>query len=315
MMAPIAMTSCPTAETLASFVDDRLDADTRRAVIEHMAECAECRDAVLTADEFRSAETTDDAEVNGSPSRFGSRFGYTIAALAAAAAVALLFIQPIHERLFGPSGMNALVAASEDLTYRPSDGRLAGGFPYKPPKERMRSGESADVEASLQYAALKVLAEAVKDGDGTTRAAGEDARPAAAAYLFLGDHEELDAAVTTLEEELLRRTRASDIATALQLANDQPLLVDLSAAYLARGTWTGDEADFRRARAAAERAWALQRTPEAAWNRAAAAERLALDGLVPNEEAARAWEEYLALDPSSEWAEEARGRLNDLRRE
>ncbi len=51
MTAPETM-SCPSEETLAEFIDGRLDPEARRSVVEHLAVCGECRDIVMAADEF-----------------------------------------------------------------------------------------------------------------------------------------------------------------------------------------------------------------------------------------------------------------------
>src|SRR5213592_1840720 len=37
----------PTDETLAAYIDGRLDKETRKRVVEHMAECPECFDVVM----------------------------------------------------------------------------------------------------------------------------------------------------------------------------------------------------------------------------------------------------------------------------
>ena len=54
MTAPMIMTHCPTdPNLLAAFIDGRLDGEERRTVTEHMATCAECRDALnLRSDVF-----------------------------------------------------------------------------------------------------------------------------------------------------------------------------------------------------------------------------------------------------------------------
>lgn len=297
MTAPIATTRCPEAETLAAFVDDRLDAPERRTVIAHIADCAECRDVVLTADDLCAEEAAEDAPGGSEVRRFPRRTGWGVIAVAAAAALALVFLQPIRERLSEPAGVRALVAASEALDYRPTDARLAGGFPHRPVQQRMR-GSADDPGDGFQAVALNVQADTI-DGKGP-------ARSLAAAYLLTGEHAR---AVATLEAELRKSTEAADVASAVAASRDQKLLVDLSAAYLARGSWNGDAGDLARALAVAERAWRLERTPEAAWNRAAAAEHLERDA-----EAVRAWNDYLALDSSSPWAAEARARLGNARR-
>jgi anti-sigma factor RsiW len=51
------MIACPSDETLAAFIDGRLKgADSRAVVVDHIADCAECRDVVVMADEVRVVE-------------------------------------------------------------------------------------------------------------------------------------------------------------------------------------------------------------------------------------------------------------------
>ena len=41
------MTTCPDENTLAAFAENKLTSRRRLAIIEHLTECAECRDVVL----------------------------------------------------------------------------------------------------------------------------------------------------------------------------------------------------------------------------------------------------------------------------
>ena len=85
---------------------------------------------------------------------------------------------------------------------------------------------------------------------------------------------------------------------------------DLAAARIALGTSRRDPFELRRALADADYALRLApRSPHARFNRALALERL---GESPS--ALRAYAEYLAVDPDSPWAEEARWRMSRLRR-
>ncbi|HEX8359686.1 MAG TPA: hypothetical protein VF613_06260, partial [Longimicrobium sp.] len=86
------------------------------------------------------------------------------------------------------------------------------------------------------------------------------------------------------------------------------LLADLSAAHLARADFARTPLDLLVAVEYAESALALQpRHSAARYNRALALDRLAVDG-----EAALAWRAFLAVDPVSRWADEARLRLRAL---
>ena len=99
-----------------------------------------------------------------------------------------------------------------------------------------------------------------------------------------------DAAVSTL-------TRATD-----NNPDDPAILADLGMAHALRAETTGRSVDYGYAIEYLSRA--LKLTPddrEALFNRAIVYERMFLNG-----EALKDWERYLKLEPSGEWAEEAR---------
>ena len=88
-----------------------------------------------------------------------------------------------------------------------------------------------------------------------------------------------------------------------------PVLVDLAAACIARAEMDQDPRNLLDAIEATDRALQLEPRNEAArFNAALARDRLRLD-----EQAARAWSEFLAVDSLSDWAEEARQRLRAIR--
>jgi CHAT domain-containing protein len=103
-------------------------------------------------------------------------------------------------------------------------------------------------------------------------------------------------AVATLEE-------------AIRLApKDARLSSDLAAGYLVRGRESSRIEDVARAVGLAEQATELDpRLAEARFNLALSLERLSL-----RSEASRAWQSYLAVDSTSEWAAEARRHLEQL---
>src|SRR5256885_382412 len=75
--------------------------------------------------------------------------------LAAAATLLVVWSQP----RVAVGGMQALVAASAALDYRPSLARLSGDFPYRDVKPRLRGGDdsvSSPASASL-WAVIKRL--------------------------------------------------------------------------------------------------------------------------------------------------------------
>src|SRR5438309_4047082 len=92
----------PSDETLAAFIDGRVDADTRGRVVEHLASCAECYSVFIGATEMPAA-TADLSNVR--PFR---RIRYVAAAAALAAAAAIgFFVTPAGQRLYHPDGLAA----------------------------------------------------------------------------------------------------------------------------------------------------------------------------------------------------------------
>lgn len=181
----------------------------------------------------------------------------------------------------GAADMQRLIAGT---TARVTDGRLTGGFRFadaasSAPK---RSGPTPlSEDARLAIARLEQLA-----ADPTS---GRDIQ------LYL-------ARARALEH---RFTEAASILTGLAAAAPTAdVWSDLAAVRLS----VGEPQDIAGAAAAAERALAKTPShPEALFNRALAVERLRL---VP--QAAKAWQEFLAVESSSPWADEARAHLSRL---
>lgn len=300
MSTPMTMTNCPSEETLAAFIDGRLDPESRRRVVEHMSSCADCYSVISAAWDLQAADPAAlPAPAPVVRGRFDSRtvWAPAAAALAAAAMVSFVFLYaPLHDRLFPPkTGIEALVEASEGLRYRPTDGRIVGGFPYR--KHSVNRGDKDKEDENLTLLIAASTAEEAAEKNPTE----ENRRALAIAYLM---NKRAGDAVERLETLLRQKTGKRDLAEAITTTTDTALLIDLAAAWLARGATK----DANLAMSAAERAWTLGKTPEAAWNRAVAAQRLD-----STQEAIDRWEQYLVLDPSSPWAAEARNRLSDLR--
>lgn len=139
---------------------------------------------------------------------------------------------------------------------------------------------------------------------GELNGAGESADPDSlqasglAAILW---HNELNP--HALDEAITRLNRALRLST-----RRVPLLVDLSAAHLVRAERTQNSRDLLEASNYAHQALKLEpRNLEARFNAALALQASALD-----EEAARAWDAYLAIDSKSKWADEAKRRKSVL---
>lgn len=278
MTTPMLMTQHPTEETLAAYVDDRLD--SRLEVTEHLTSCGECREIVLMATEYQASDETS----NVTRGTFGGPgWMAAVAGLAAAAAIAVIVIQPIW--LFGP-GVDDLVAASEGMSRRISDGRFAGGFAYAERPKRNRGGEEED---GYDYTKMKLYPLAEKAEKAIW------SRPHVRGLLdvLIAEKGDFRNAITLLE-------------TAHQKARGEErdaVAIDLAAALLERAYWPGGSAnDTVRALALSDEVLKRQpKRPEALWNRA-----VALQSLHRDDEALRAFDDYLKVDPSSKWADEAR---------
>jgi tetratricopeptide (TPR) repeat protein len=226
-----AMSNCPDNERLATFIDGRLRGEERKAVLEHIANCAECREIVMVADEVASSEAREENVVRG---RFKPRM--ILPAAAAAAMVTVLFLGPFRD-----NDMEKLAKAAGKLDKRVTAARFSADFPYRS-QRTLRSGDEAELDYEVGEVASEVAAKAEKKQNaGNLHAAG-------VAYLLLGPTY-LDRAVQALEAANAKNPRNAAV------------LNDLSAAYIADG-------NYERALQTASESAALQDTEAAAWNRA-----------------------------------------------
>jgi hypothetical protein len=281
MTAHPEVSSCSADETLAAFIDDRLSGAERRTVIEHLAECGACRSLVIDATEFKATD-----EENVVRPRFGKRPGAAIGVLVAvAASLLVVFSGPLQDRFFGP-GIDDLVEASEESRFRPMQGRLSAGFPYREFEGTMRGPGDAQTTGE-NYGLLGKAFE--------IQSKTKDLHAVGVSHLMLA----------TGEEARLRRERAvAALREALAKADgDERAAVanDLAVALIGLGAYSNDDVYFREALTLVEQELQKERTPELLWNRA-----LVLDKLGRSAEARHAWNEYLQVDVTSPWAEEVR---------
>ena len=293
-------------ETLAAFADGRLDDHERAVVRAHLGGCAECRD---TLNLIAGAQDEDIIPRQATVIRGGRFRRYAPWLAAAAAAVVIVSLPPVQGQIayYRTAGVSKLVKESDHLTVRKQQARLSGGFPHKRFQGAMRGPgreSSSDQEGPLLVTALQLQAEIPENTTSVRKL-----RALAFAHLFDGNPHR---AVETMERAVEQAGEP-----------DANLLSDLSAMYLERARFTGDD-DGRDAAAAlqnAQRAWQMEKQPEFAWNLALAYEALEgryealerqAEALESKKNAIAIWNEYLKLDPSSSWAAEARQHIVTL---
>jgi hypothetical protein len=281
MKAAVQKSVCPTDETLALFIEGRLDSVRRPAVVEHLAGCAECRDIVSTADELAGQDAV--------PLVYRSRrrsWIATLAGLAGAAAVAYaIYLGPLGDRLMAPRRLRTLAAATDGLERRPIAARPSLDIAYKQHEVFRSSGPESLGDPDL-LAAGATLEDAAKRHPTAT-----NLHQLGLAYLLLSD----DRAVEKLEAAVKEGTGSDDLVSAISSSTDADLLNDLAAAYNERRNVAARDA--QRSVSAATRAWQLKRSPAIAWTRATVLDTR------------ESWNDYLSLDSKSAWAAEARQNL------
>jgi anti-sigma factor RsiW len=268
------MTHYPDPETLAAFVDGRLNAAQRQEVMKHMAECAECRDNVLLSTEIVAMEAP---VTNVVRPPFGMKKILSFVATAAAVLVALLAIPSVWERV-SSRPTRIVVEVVTESPKRPTDARVSFAAEYKQAKPVYRSGADSSDSGYSNVDLLADKARAAAEKNPTA----ENLHAFGVVLMYAGERQE---AVKTLQSAETASGRSPSAA----------LLNDLAAAYIGN-------ANYNEALEAATQSWQIEQTPVAAWNRA-----LALGSLL-DPRAKEAWETYLKVDPTSEWAKEVRER-------
>lgn len=286
---------CPDDETLAAYLDGKLDEGERAALEAHAADCESCQallaavapfleergevdngPSVLTfrGDAPPAPPPTPEPAPSSSSSSTLTRWILPIAA----ALVLVLGGAALFRQLSGPSaGLETLQAVQ--VAERPVIGRLAG-FAYAEPPVVLRGGsDAASAAVSLLDAAAAVI---------TARGTATDAASLHAtgvAHLVGGD---VAAAIETLDRA---------VAAA---PGDARVLSDAAAAYLQKGQATSDDAALAQARQIALRAVAADPKLAAGWFNLAQAERYA--GNAEGEQQALA--KLRALEAGSPWVVE-----------
>jgi len=265
----------PEAENLGRFVEGTLDEPERAAIVQHIADCDDCRMLVVDAAEFIEPAKTESHK-------------WWMGIAAAAVLVAVIGTLTYHQRR---DPEVPLIETSSHLRARLTEERLAG-FSYGA-LNRMRGSRENDDPAGwrLDEEIGKVL-ERRGDNAKTLHARG-------IAHLL--------AASRATETDEIKAERTDSVA-ALKAAVDRApdnaaYQTDLAAALLV----TGNQTNRDLALSHLKKALAIdRRNPEALFNQA-----IALRDSDPKA-AIAAFKSYLAVDSSSQWAKEARQNLENL---
>jgi tetratricopeptide (TPR) repeat protein len=282
---------CLDAETMAAFIDDRLEPSERAAVEAHLAKCEDCyevwMDAVATAGSRASTEALGSSKASEHRT---SSFDWRLVIGIAATVILIAYLGRTvifpSDDLKSERAIMALAQVSEAA--RPSIGRLSKPFAYGPVRSSSRdsTAPSLSVAVRQQTAELRVFASHTRSAT-TLRGAG-------IALLVEGA---VDEAIRTLEAAIVEAPNRVDIR------------VDTAAAYLERFTQLGDVQDA--VRSVEHSTFVLQKEPNstaALFNRA-----VALEGTRRIEDAIADWVRFLEIDSASGWADEAQARLAKLR--
>ncbi|MEA2571052.1 MAG: hypothetical protein QOI24_3053 [Acidobacteriota bacterium] len=278
----------PSEETLAAFIDGRLDVATHNGVVVHINACDDCYAIVLA-----SSERHLPLPRMARPPR---RRLYLIAAIASVLIVAALAAVAIRIRRHDP-----LADFAAQVEHRRIESRIAG-FRYLPYESPLR--DAAEIASDSEKWKLIQYAGPISDRV-KKEASPKNLHDLAVSHLVIGNY---DQAVAAIELALTTETHEPNVTKALAKSKDATLLSDAAAIYLARAKARRVSADWIAALEASERAWKLAQQPEIAWNRA-----LATESQHVTSAAIAAWEDYLRLDPKSPWAAEAKERIAKLR--
>ncbi len=189
----------------------------------------------------------------------------------------------------------AFIRAVNALPERPLEARLSGGtYAYRPLQKTPRGKPRERRRISLVAAASAIEA-----------SAAAPPRDIAAARLLTGDW---DGAIDEWTTILRQGRRGIPLDNIVAQSTDAGTLSDLACAYYERSRAHNRPVDLIIAAALADRAYHVAPSVSVhAWNRALTIEAL---GVLP--EAAKAWRDYLSMDSTSDWAAEAKQRLQEL---
>ncbi|HEV7428660.1 MAG TPA: zf-HC2 domain-containing protein [Thermoanaerobaculia bacterium] len=284
----------PEAEDLGRFVEGTLDDPERAAIVDHIADCDDCRMLVVDASEF-----VEPAAAHAPRNRW-------MAVAAAMILVALGTITFNHYR----DPLAKTTQAYGQLKNRPFEARLSD-FPYVPRVTMRGSGDEDDIPLLI----LQGEAATVAELDGNS------AKKLHARGVGLLIAEKTDDAVSLLQKAVAKEPEnpryLNDLAVALIVKGSRDLrkppenanrhTIVKPAEYVPLEQPPNDQPSLRRAITICDEVIRINPpSPEGLFNRAKALELLG-----SRDEVLKAYVRYLAVDSSSGWADEIR-RSRDL---
>lgn len=286
--------SCPDTEALATYIDGCASAVERAEIEAHLASCEDCY--FVFSETVHEREAHDDRK-KSDVARWLGRWSPQLAAGLAAAAAIVVAVEVFRPSSRTQPGTTVQVALNElDAAagpYRKFEPRLTLTRAHRELEPTLRSAEpTGDASLAQREAAQRQLREAARRVEIAAKRSGtgvEGQRALVAMYFALG---QAQPAVNVLEPK--------------EQSSDAGLLNDVAAAYLARQA----DGDVQHALDLLERAVALDPKCAEAWFNLG----LAAGAAKKTARAQEAWKRYLVLDPSSEWASEARWHLEKLQK-
>jgi hypothetical protein len=285
-------TPCVESETLAAFVEGKLDDAARQRLVAHLATCVDCDELVAevihtTAALDESRERSGEKVVRFDPpaprpAPWSSRKG--LAAVGGLVAIAASVMLIVLNRGTQLDNLVTIVGNERLILARPT-----GGFHYGSLKTPLRGpGDDENYTLLAEAAALRERAERTN--------AADDLHAAGVAQLMIGDDVR---GVTFLESAVSARP------------GEASFRADLGAAYMSRFANRGDEAAAAAALAAFDQAIAAEPTLGEAWfNKAVLLERMNRP-----KDALDAWAKYLELPAEPGWHEAALRSRDALQRQ
>ncbi|MCS6806369.1 MAG: zf-HC2 domain-containing protein [Acidobacteriota bacterium] len=300
---------CPNEEVWFGYLEGTLDKERQQQMENHLLSCPTCRHTLVMVIKLVQPEISDEEQqelerlelaalteqakqLQARPAQIRPatirpltkpwvlRHWRIAASLLAAVALSALVWALLGNHSELDQGMQALRQAYTDE--RLLQARLTGGFPYAP-----YHAERNAASATGNQTALALAEQLLKSAVAKTNSAA--AHHALGRYYLLSRQPEQ--ALSALTQALSQQPTSAEIQC------------DIGVAYMQRADLSGALRAFDQALAH------NPRLPEALFNRA-----LCLQLLSRWSDARAAWQQYLAVDWSSAWAEEARQHLSAIPR-